>query len=392
MRLLERYILWELMRVFSVLVSVFTVLLVAVGVVAQARDHGLGPWEILQILPYVPPSLLPYTIPATMLLSVCVVYGRMAGDREIIAAKAAGVHILALIWPSYFLGAVLSVGTLFLTDQIIPWSFNNIDNVVKLAIENIFLDQLRTQSQFSRKNEGLSITVLDVQNRVLIMPTFRYSPNGRDAITVQAQEARLSFDLASQEVVVQMKSAHVHVPGKVSGLNETFEHRFPLPLERGGFRVQTLRIMDMKGKLNEAGDTDRRLRDEDAFDAAFAMATGEFERLSQRPFEERLWRLQDTAQRIRKMRTEIATRFSMSMSCFFFVLVGSPFAILMARKQFLTCFLFCFLPILVVYYPVTMMSQNLSKTGVADPNWAVWTANLLMLISAGYFFRRVLLN
>ncbi|HTN01848.1 MAG TPA: LptF/LptG family permease [Planctomycetaceae bacterium] len=92
------------------------------------------------------------------------------------------------------------------------------------------------------------------------------------------------------------------------------------------------------------------------------------------------------------MRTEVNTRFAMATSCFFFVLVGSPFAILMARKQFLTSFLFCFLPILVIYYPVAMMSQNLSKTGMVDPTWAVWSANALLLTAGGICIRRVLQN
>ena len=109
MRLLERYVLSELFRVFGILVTVSTSLLVFVGAFGQAREHGLGHWQIFQILPFIVPSLLPYTIPATLLLTVCVVYGRMSGDNEIIAAKAAGVSVLSLMWPSVFLSAMMSV-------------------------------------------------------------------------------------------------------------------------------------------------------------------------------------------------------------------------------------------------------------------------------------------
>jgi lipopolysaccharide export system permease protein len=80
----------------------------------------------------------------------------------------------------------------------------------------------------------------------------------------------------------------------------------------------------------------------------------------------------------------------MAVSCLFFVLLGSPFAIVMARKQILTCFLFCFLPILTVYYPITMMTQNLSKIGTLDPSWAVWSANGVMGLAATYFMRKVM--
>ena len=147
MRLLERYVLIELLRVFGALLIISTLLLVFVGVFGEARKFDLGFWQILQIIPYIVPSLMPYTIPATLLLTVCVIYGRMAGDNEIIAARAAGIHILHLMWPSFFLAAILSSAALILTDQVIPWAYGNIERIVALAMEDIFLDMLRQRNQ-----------------------------------------------------------------------------------------------------------------------------------------------------------------------------------------------------------------------------------------------------
>ena len=95
---------------------------------------------------------------------------------------------------------------------------------------------------------------------------------------------------------------------------------------------------------------------------------------------------------IHGLRTEYFNRFAMSVSCFFFVLLGSPFAILMAKKQFLTSFLFCFLPILTVYYPIAMMTQNMSKSGQIDPVWSAWLANGSLFLASCYYNRRVLRN
>jgi lipopolysaccharide export system permease protein len=134
MRQVERYVMMELLRVFVALITISTLLLVFVGVFGEARKFDLGIWQILQIMPFVVPSLMPYTIPATLLLTVCVVYGRMAGDNEIIAVRAAGIHIIHLMWPSFFLAGVLSIVALFLTDQIIPWAFTNIERIVTLAM------------------------------------------------------------------------------------------------------------------------------------------------------------------------------------------------------------------------------------------------------------------
>src|SRR5688572_6899765 len=107
MKLLQRYIFGELLRVFSLLVIVLTVMLVFLGLFREATERGLGLVQILQIMPFVVPSMLPFTIPATLLLAVCVVYGRISGDLEVTAAKAAGVSATQLLTPAFLLGSVL---------------------------------------------------------------------------------------------------------------------------------------------------------------------------------------------------------------------------------------------------------------------------------------------
>jgi len=390
MRLLERYIFAELLRVFIVVLSVTTCLLVFVGIFGQVKQNGLGPWELVQILPFVVPSLLPYTVPATLLLAVCVVYGRLAGDQELIAAKAAGIHVFALLWPSYFLGALLSVGALLLMDQVIPWSYGNIERVVTLSMENIFLDLLRTQNQVHLKDRGITITVMDVRGRTLINPLFRYSPNGRNAVTMQAREARLDFDLAKQEVILQMQHGFVDTPGKSRLYFESEEKPFPLPSKRERLRGRNLRIRDIQTELQEAEAERLRAEQNQVVSAAFILSTGNFDRFTQPEFTTFKQTLSASKDKTRKLNTELHNRFATSCSCLFFVLLGSPFAMVMAKKQFLTSFLFCFVPILVVYYPVSMMTQNMSKAGQLDPTWAVWLANGLMGIAAAMFIRRVL--
>ena len=47
----------------------------------------------MHLVPYVIPSTLPYTIPVSLLFAATVVYGRLAGDNEIIAIKTAGLSV-----------------------------------------------------------------------------------------------------------------------------------------------------------------------------------------------------------------------------------------------------------------------------------------------------------
>ena len=393
MRQVERYVMVELLRVFGGLITISTLLLVFVGVFGEARKFDLGIWQVLQIMPYVIPSLMPYTIPATLLLSVCVVYGRMAGDNEIIAVRAAGIHILHLIWPSFFIAAVLSVVALFLTDQIIPWAFGNIERIVAMAIEDIIFDKLRTENQINDKDHGISINVTGVRGRTLIHPTIRYTPPGGQSFIMQATEAQIEFDVKNKKFFLSLWGMQGNLGSKNTTLfvyHDRIPQQLPSRGESAGNRV--LRTQDLVKKIAEMHQLRNDTRRIQAIEVAFAMARGEFESLSSVSFRRHQARLDSALHTIHGMRTEYYNRFSMSVSCLFFVLLGSPFAILMAKKQFLTSFLFCFLPILTVYYPISMMTQNMAKSGQIDPIWSAWMANLALLLAGIYFIRRVLRN
>lgn len=391
MRLLERYVLSELLRVFGILVTLSTSLLVFVGVFGQAKEHDLGYWQILQILPFVLPSLLPYTIPATLLLSVCVVYGRMAGDSEITAARAAGINVMVLLWPSFFLGGLLSVVSLLVSDQVIPWAFSNIERVITLAMEDIFIDRLRTQSQINLRESGITITVTGVRDRTLIDPVIRYAPRGQKAMTVQASEARLSFDLPRQQVWLELRGAQSNLPGEQQNAFLEYD-RFPFPLPKRSrtLRGSNLSIQDLQNEIARAADDQIKAQRDQAVEAVFALSTGDFERLRDPEFLKYEQRIAVGKDSTLRLSSDLHNRYAMAVSCLFFVLLGSPFAIVMGRKQVLTSFLFCFMPILTIYYPITMMTQNLSKIGTLDPTWAVWSANAAMGLAALYFLRRVL--
>ncbi len=392
MRLLERSVFFQLVRVFTVMLIVTTCLLVFVGAYGQMREKGFSAAQAIAIIPFIVPSILPFTIPATLLLTVCVVYGRMAGDQEIIAAKAAGINTMTLLWPSFFLGAVLSVVSLLLLDQIIPWSVANIERIAAMALEEIFLDKLRTQNQHHDKDRGITITVMAVKDRTLISPIFRFAPKGGNAITIQAREASLEFDMKHQQVVLKMSRGYIDLPGGNRNYFEREERAFPLPSRGQRLRPQSIRLREIEGEMVSATGKLAEFRDRRLMETAFVLSNGDFSRLAEPSFKTNQLEELVADEDYRKLRAEFHNRFATACSCFFFVMVGSPFAILMARKEFLTSFLFCFLPILATFYPVSMMTFNLSKSGQLEPMWAVWGANALLFLVATGLVRKVLQN
>jgi lipopolysaccharide export system permease protein len=393
MRILQRCVFSDLLRIFSLSIFVLTVLLVVMGVAGEAAKNGLGAEQIIKIIPYIIPSLLPYTIPATLLLTVCIVYGRMAGDNEITAIKSAGINVYAVLSPSFVLGAALSLGTFILTDQFIPWGRANIERVVTLAMEDIFLDILRANSSYHDNPHGISIVVSGVNDRTLIDPVFRYRLQSGESATIHARQATIKFDLEGQQVWLTLETGDAETPN--GGLVRFKSERQPLPMPVATDNLKAPRNMTIESIRREQAALLREAEEslqQQVIQSILALSEGAFDRLAPTgsPADEHKERLR--VERGQKLRTEIHGRLALSCSCLFFVLIGSPFAIVQAKRQFLTNFALCFAPILLGYYPIVLLTMNLCREGALEPAWGMWLGNLGLAMAAAIVLRRVFRN
>jgi lipopolysaccharide export system permease protein len=390
MKLLQRYIFGELVRVFGLLVVVLTVMLVFLGLFHEATDRGLGAVQVLQIMPFVVPSMLPFTIPATLLLAVCVVYGRISGDLEVTAAKAAGVSATQLLLPALVLSSSLAVGSFGLTNFVIPWAVTNIEQIVTQAIEDIFLEVLTSQHLYSDARQGYSITVHDVRNRTLMDATFRYRLKNHQQITLRAETARIKFDLENHQIKLQLKRWKSSQPGSdFDSEMDDLELSFPMPQSIGKVKARHMTLTALQKGIGKSQQD--LIRNEQLFNQEVAMLllTGDIDELAGAASKK--YQVDQAAARtnIRRLDSEVHGRFAMAASCLFFTLVGGPFAMLQARRQFITTFIICFLPILVVYYPVMFLMMNLAKSGTVDSWWAVWVPNAILGVWGAILLRRV---
>ena len=121
MRIISRYVLWELLQVFLVALAALTIFMLVVGLVREAQQQGLGLVQILMLIPYVLPEAMRFAVPGTMLFAVASVFGRMSASNEVIALKAAGISPVAIIWPAAALALVVSFVSVWLNDVAVSW-------------------------------------------------------------------------------------------------------------------------------------------------------------------------------------------------------------------------------------------------------------------------------
>ncbi len=393
--LIQRYVFGELTRAFLFVLSAVTVLTVFAGVVQQFLEKGLGIDHTLLILPYIIPSMLPFTIPAALLLTVCMVYGRLAGDHEVTAAKAAGISVMSLLWPSLFLGAVLSMFSLMLTDQVIPWAEGKIEQTFVQALEDIFLEKLRSGNGFQDPKNGISITVLGVEGRDLIRPHIeirqRRPGDLADRVTtLRAEVATIQFKPRVRKVVVRVRNSYITLPDQTT-FRYTGEKQFSFPWE-GEARKQKARYLSVSqidGEMQAVTQENIETQDRQLVESAMALTLSEFDSLATPDLATSL-KLNQRIAWYRKLHTERHSRYALACSCFFFAFLGGPFAIWQGKNQFLTSFLFCFGPIVGIYYPLVLGMMTQSKQGHIDPLIGMWLGNLVIGVAAIWTLRRVM--
>src|SRR5262245_48730087 len=125
MSILDRYVWKELGPPFAIGVDVFTFFLF-IDRIYQLTNLVITknvPFHmVLSLLVFMLPTFLVLTLPMALLVAVLLVCGRLAGDLEVIALKAAGVSPLRLFRPFVVVATVTTLLMAWLTLVIAPWS------------------------------------------------------------------------------------------------------------------------------------------------------------------------------------------------------------------------------------------------------------------------------
>jgi lipopolysaccharide export system permease protein len=388
--ILQRVIFFELLKIFALALLGITGIIVMAGIVAEATQRGLTPAQIIMVIPLLVPSFLPYTVPATTLFAACIVYGRLAHDNEVLALKSAGVHVLYVIWPGLFVGVLMSAVTMSLYYHTIPYSHRLLRTQVLKDVEEYLYAMLKKDHCIKQPGLNYSMWVHQVQGKRLLDAIFRHqNEQGQYDIIARAEEAELHVDLENKQVIVQMRHGNAFGADTAKGY-ATFdfqEWRVELPsfMDKNVIRPTDLVWQELLVKRQDL-----------IADRAKAAAKLDAERQRGTASRPALDDLAYAAKRVQlelnSVNAELHMRPALSFGCLFFVLVGCAVGIWFGRSDYLSAFITCFLPIVVIYYPLLLCFTNLAKDGRLPAGIALWAANGVLALAAPVLFWRLARN
>jgi lipopolysaccharide export system permease protein len=393
MNRLTRYVLLETLKVFVITLAGMTLLMMLVGLAQEAIQKGLGALPILRLVPFVLPNALRFAVPGTILFATCSVYGRMSADNEFVAVKSLGIPPMALLAPVLVLSFIISLVAVWLNDLAVTWGRHGIHRVVLESVEQIAYGMLRTQRSYSTRH--LSINVKSVEGRRLkqVRLTMHQAADSPPIILV-AREAELRADPAENRLSIIMTDGSIDVGDEVSvTFPDTIRHEIPLSdasrKSKDGSSPSECALWRIPVEEKRQREEILRLQQLMAARAAFQLCTGGFGQLSDKSWRGSENALEGAQSRLFRIQTEPWRRWANGFSCFFFVLVGAPLAIRLRNADLWTSFAVCFLPILIVYYPLLAYGVDRAKCGALPP-YCVWLGNLILLGAGIWQLRKVM--
>ena len=402
---LNRMIFIELVKVFLLSLGGLTGLFLLAGMIQQAIQLGLSPGQILTAIPLFVPSTLPYTIPATTLFASCVVYGRLAHDNEIVAVKGAGVHLFNLVQPAILLGLFTTATTAGLYHTVIPRSQQMLQEELLKDPEEALYSALRREKSLRHPHSEFVIYVRDVQARRLIDVVLKQRAkkvdkasglelqNGYEYV-FRAQTAQLRVDSASGMLYIDADRFAVYNPSTFG----TSQQNAPVPMKLpDNFNANDARTRPMSLMWEEIGprieklkdDRDAKIEEREQATLKATLIANEQERNFALAQDAHYKAQIENANRLMvNVESEYYSRPALAFGCLVFALIGCPVGIWATRADYLSTFVICFLPTVLVYYPLLFAGLNLGKDGKIPLPLGCWLADIVMaMIGAGLTWR-----
>jgi lipopolysaccharide export system permease protein len=181
MRILDKYIIKELLGPFIFGIASFTSVFIGTGTlmrIAQyVTQYGASMSSVVKLFIYSLPPIVVLTFPMSMLLAALLAFGRLSGSSEIIAMRSGGISFYRLAMPVIVVALLVSLFSVVFNELVVPQStvaYNRVvrDEVKKetttKAQEHIIFKDINPDGSlerltYARKFENNTMYAVDIQ-------------------------------------------------------------------------------------------------------------------------------------------------------------------------------------------------------------------------------------
>lgn len=428
---LDRYILRELYGPFVFSLIVVTMVLVVdfiPDVVKMVVSKGLPAWVITQVFVLNLAWMFALAVPMGVLSGTLMAFGRLSGDSEIVAMKAAGVSLYRMIAPVLVVATLLGAGLVMFNNEVLPDANHQarklmsdirrkrptLDLKANVLEDRIAGYHLLIKNLDERSSDIGDITIFDHKNRT-------------EPRTVTAKTGTMRNSDDGNTLILDLNNGEIHEPDpddRMKYRRTKFEHQtfflggigdewtrtdseYRTDREKSSAQMQN-DIDTWQGSIDSRwrtiGNTCSSwvsavfVRVPDTEIVAYPMpldrpdflpaedSTNASQRALERVsrvvamIEREKAAMENQRRLINQYKIEIYKKYSIPAACLVFALIGCPLAV-RARRGGIATAIGVSIGLFLLYWAFLIGGEDLADRGIVSPFWAMWTADMLIGIT-----------
>jgi LPS export ABC transporter permease LptF/LPS export ABC transporter permease LptG len=235
MRILDRYIIREILPPFAIALVVLTFVLIIPFILELAEQliqKGVSWPTILQLMVTLLPATVGLTIPMSLLIAVLIAFGRLSGDREIVVLMACGTSPYRLFRPVFVLACLAFLATLYVLIESIPNANQTHREIIARLVADRAEGQVRSRVFFE-----------DFPNTVLYVRDIPAEGGWRDVVAADTRNAAqpIVYVAKSGRMVVDRQAQTIQMV-LVDGAQHTTKSDDPVAYEIARFQEMVIAL------------------------------------------------------------------------------------------------------------------------------------------------------
>lgn len=351
LRLLDKYVLKELLYPFIFGVASFSTIFIASSmlfkIVKYMTTYGASNSSVARMFLYSLPEVINYTFPMAVLLATLMAFGKLSGSSEIVAMKSGGVSYYRIVAPVVVVGFIISMFSVIWAEKVVPPSKHEAKRILEVEIKGDV--KPKTQEHVVIK------TLSGGTQRITYARSFNEKTGVMNNVTIEEFTKNRLSRIQTAKTAKWENNKWVLSDGTVFTMDEKDGIA-----SKGTFTRQVIPLRTTPKEI--------RWEQKDADEMTLGELRGYIQVLERQKLS--------TASHW----TEIFMRFAIPLASFVFALLGAPLGTQRQRSGS-SIGLGISVIVIFVYYAIMAFATGLGKGGVIPPFLAAMSSNIVCFIA-----------
>ncbi len=351
MRILDKYIIKELLGPFIFGIASFSSVFIGTGTMLRIAQYvtkyGASMESVIKLFIYSLPSIIVLTFPMSMLLAALLAFGRLSGSSEITAMRSGGISFYRLATPVFIVAFFVSIFAVVFAELVVPRANSAYNYVVRNEIQ-------KNTAPKSQEHIIIKDVKAGALERLTYARKFEETTNTMYSVSIQDFENDRLVRMENAEKAVWQDGRWIMYNGTIHDL--TVEGKIDRTLR---FDQQMMPITKPPSSIS----TEQKKPDE----------------MTIKELKQHIKVLKREYVKSNIYEVELQQRVAIPMASFVFALIGTPLG-LQPNRSSSSIGLGISIIVIFIYYTIMTIATALGQGGAISATLAAWVPNIIGII------------